>query len=207
MRKLMLGLSLSFCLLFISACQSVEEYDGREPIGRVISVVDFVQVLRGDRARELGAGSWIYEGDSVLSGQGGFAEIVMNDKTRLQLSAQTQLDFARYDPDAKSARLLLNQGSINMVIKRFGHKKAGGYDIVTRFSTVSAKNSRLWIGYDGADNALLALLLEGEPVIVRNKFGEMTLYPEQSGARAGIGEMPVVLSDSSREALRLEIAP
>lgn len=207
MRKLMLGLSLSFCLLFISACQSVEEYNGREPIGRIISVVDFVQVLRGDRARELGAGSWIYEGDAVLSDQSGGADIVMSDKTRLQLSAQTQLDFARYDVEAKSARLLLNQGAINIEIKRFGHKKAGGYEIVTRFSTVSAKNSSLWIGYDGAEDALIALLLEGEAVIVRNKFGEMSLDQEQSGVRAGIGQTPVALDDSSSEALRVEIGP
>ncbi|MFT7220819.1 MAG: hypothetical protein ACI8Z1_002439 [Candidatus Azotimanducaceae bacterium] len=207
MRKLIFGLSLSFCLLFISACQFVEEYNGREPIGRIISVVNFVQVLRGDRALELGAGSWIYEGDAVLSDQGGGADIVMKDKTRLLLSANTQLDFTRYDVEAKSARLLLNQGAINIEIKRFGHKKAGGYEIVTRFSTVSAKNSSLWIGYDRGDDALIAFLLEGESVIVRNRFGAMSLSKEQSGVRTGIGEMPVALDDSGREALRLEIRP
>lgn len=189
--RLILGFTLLFALL---GCASEELYNGVAPIGQVVSVSPPTNVLRGDRLMALGPKSYLYAGDAIMTGAADTFDsgsvIVLSDKSRFEVSQQTQLDLVQLDQATKSARLVLSKGRVVMNTGKLGRAQTPGYTIVTRMGTVTVHQGQLVLQYHPETDVLEVELVKGKPVVIRNAFGRGELVEPSSRLSVRFGAAP-----------------
>lgn len=158
--------------------------------GKVLFATGQVQLNRnGVGLSALVRGSELEPGDLVITGGGGFAQLLMEDGGRITLRANSQLRLDAFEYDGKPNRvnrslMSLLTGSMRAVTGLIGHNNRANYKIRTPTATVGIRGSDGNIGYDPAIGASVQTLSGGHTLTAFDAAGgahTMNLNPGDVG--------------------------
>jgi hypothetical protein len=192
---LWMGVLLVLLLLQVASGKTPVENDGDQAIAVLIKVINPVNVRRADREEPLSAeiDQYLYPGDRVICGDGGYATILfLDDAAELKMLPETDLTLqGKRTETGIVKRVFLDVG------KLLTRVLGGELEVVTPTSVASVKGTLWWTLVDAVSGTRV-LVEEGEVRVLSRMMGASAVVEAGNSVLNTIsGEMIVQPFDPS----------
>jgi len=159
----------------LAACAALAGAPAVAKVGDVQFVLGDVRVLDpAGKARAVKRGDLIDEGETILTGADGNAQLLMIDKTRLTVRPSTELKFTEFryqkNPATDRGLLSLTKGVFRTVTGLIGRTNRARYQVATPNATIGIRGSQGLIGHLDSGSWLL---IEDLLMSMQNQGGEL----------------------------------
>ena len=159
----------------LAACAALAGAPAVAKVGDVQFVLGDVRVLDpAGKARAVKRGDLIDEGETILTGADGNAQLLMIDKTRLTVRPSTELKFTEFryqkNPETDRGLLSLTKGVFRTVTGLIGRTNRARYQVATPNATIGIRGSQGLIGHLDSGSWLL---IEDLLMSMQNQGGEL----------------------------------
>ena len=118
-----------------------------QAIGTVVSTTGTVSAKKGEETRTLSANSSVFEGDTVLVGLDSFVQIVLNDKSAINLLSGTEYTFNTFKYAAGASDNLYSStlavGGFRLLAGNIASGNPDQYEVNTPVATIGIRGTTI----------------------------------------------------------------
>lgn len=144
-------------------------------VGKIVNSYGGSFATLNQKSRNLSKGSFLYEGDRIITGNQSRLKIRMIDGAVLVLGDKTNfiIDKYNYAQNKGTGLLRVVSGFFNAISGRLAKLKSRPFKIKTPTAVIGVKGTKFWGGF--WDGKFEVALLDGEAVVISNQAGSVEL--------------------------------
>ena len=147
-------LATLFTLALPGAAHALGDEPDLEPVGRVLTARGEVFARQPDsEPRDLGRGDHVYEGDTLLTGDGGRAQVRFMDQGLVQLQPETEyiIEHYREEEGERGAFTRLVEGGMRALSGTIGEQDRENYRLDTPVASIGLRGTHYAVNHCAAD--------------------------------------------------------